>query len=755
MAKRLGVLLENLKLMARETDIAKMTESKYTRVLKPIAPRKPLKSPLIIGFDSEWNPVTGQLISIQFAIAKKGEMFSKVYYCNELSARSLLEHVLKFLGEAQVETAGLKRVRIYLIAHFSQSEIGKITDYLKEFKLRVYNKAMSAEMSLGALEDQEYDYEVHQKPAFTAGKYSLKILDLYGYFPRELKAVGELVSLPKIELDRSQIHIIRERDPELFERYAERDAEICVLAFNQLRELFLKEFEIDILYYPTTAGLTGAIFRQSFLKEPIAPTREVVISHKRKTAGGIWIEEYGLEPVYDGSRDVRYWAMRCYWGGRTESYGRGFIRGDFEYYDMVSIYPSASMLQALPNKDTEWVHFNGLKKALPLEGFCRVRFEFPSDCKYPCLPVMPVYVNKLFFPLKGESYCTLSEVKTALKLGAEIHEIEGWGFKPTGSEKRHSLAEFMSHFMKLKGGAKKGTLQYEMWKLIMNSLVGKLCQKTKEYDVSDMVAFIQKTGVEDLSDPKLRKYLYKPPSVGSCWAPEWATLILGRARALMGELIAKGSLFCSTDSGLFPKGIDLNCEALNQLKSVGSDFIKEFECDSALLFRARLYALFKDGKIVKCARHGTIAPEQQFKEIIKENLEAGRDLERPAVKVHLVDLKEALKKGEPLGKEIIWERPIGWGWDGKRKLVEPEANIWREFSETMPLEELPEVPPKPSAKPRKPMRPEPKMGRPKVLSPEQIEEIERLHKEGWTIRKIAKHFGVGVATISRCLKKGS
>jgi DNA invertase Pin-like site-specific DNA recombinase len=39
----------------------------------------------------------------------------------------------------------------------------------------------------------------------------------------------------------------------------------------------------------------------------------------------------------------------------------------------------------------------------------------------------------------------------------------------------------------------------------------------------------------------------------------------------------------------------------------------------------------------------------------------------------------------------------------------------------------------------------------KALSPEQIEEAKRLYKEGWSLRKIAKRFRVGVATIKRSL----
>jgi hypothetical protein len=745
-------LLENIMAMVKASRIEKIGESKYTQIMKPLSTPKIVKHAIIIGFDSEWNPETGALISIQLAIVKNSEIFSKIFYVNELTTKSLFEHVLKFLSEAQVSPSGMPRARIYLIAHFAQSEISKIKGFLRDWKLRIYNKAMSAEASLGALEEQEYESELHQKGWLKRGKCGLKILDLYGYFSRGLDKVGELVGLPKIDLDASKIHLILQQNPKLFESYAKRDAEICAKAFTELRGLFLNQFGIDILKYPTTASLAGAIFRTSFLKEPNAPFRIEHRIFKRQKASGEWTETVSTVHVYAGSLDIRNMALRSYWGGRVEAYARGYLDGNFEYYDIISIYPSASMLQPLPNKDTQWLRIETLEDAMPLEGFCRVRFEFPSDCRYPCLPLMPAKPEKLFFPLSGESFCTLSELRTALKFGAKVHEIDSYGFKPTESERNHPVAEFMQFFLKLKESEPEGSLKREMWKLIMNSLIGKFCQKSPEYDENHMLSFMQKTGIESLGDPSLRKYLYKPPVAGPLWAPEWASLILGKARALMAEFIAKGSLFCSTDSGLFPKGANLECEALEQLRSVGSDFRKELECDSVLIVRSRMYALIKDGKAVKSARHGTIASEQDFAKMVRANLKAGKDLGLKTQKIHLATAKDMIKKGKKLGEPETWERLIKWDWDDKRELTKPETNIWRELSTTKPLKEIPEYPPKlREHKLREPRAFRAQLGRPKALSPEQIEEARRLHKEGWSLRKLAEHFKVGVATIKRSL----
>jgi len=759
-----GERIANYLRMARTPDIARMDESKYSQVMKPLVRKGRVKYAVIVGFDSEWNPESRELLSIQFAVVKNGSLFSKVYYVTELSTKNLFEHVLKFLGEAQVSLSGMPKVRIYLIAHFAQSEISKIRNYLKEWKLRVYNKAMSAEASLGAIEDKEYESEIHQRKPVEHGRYGLKILDLYGYFSMALEKVGDLLGVPKVKgVDRSKIHLLIKRNPRRFEAYAKRDAEICAKAFVELRELFLREFETDIVYYPTTAGLAGAIFRLKFLKEPAVPYEMVPMLSRKQKPNGEWAEKVAYETGFVGDRNVRYWAMISYWGGRIESYGRGYLKGDFDYYDIVSIYPSASRLQPLPNKDTRWTRFESLEEALPLEGYCRVRFEFPAECKYPCLPVMPVYEKKLFFPLSGESYCTLAELRTALSLGARIHKCEGYGFKPTEAERNHALTEFMRTFLRLKEGEPEGSLKREIWKLLMNSLIGKFHQASPEYDENYMIEFMKKAGLETLGDPKFKRYLKKPSRVGPCWAPEWATLITGKARALMAEFIAKGSLFCSTDSGLFPKGTNLECEALKQLHSVDSDFRLEHECDSALLVRSRMYALLKEGKVTDCARHGTIASKEDFAKIVLDNLKAGRDLGAKAQKTHLATLKEAVQKGKKLGEQEILERPIKWDyWDGKRELTNPNINLWTEWTETKPLKEIPETPAKgpretkaegrEHRKHRKLRAPRVRLGRPKALSPEQTKEIQKLSKEGWSMRKLAKRYKVGVATIKRAME---
>jgi len=135
-----------------------------------------------------------------------------------------------------------------------------------------------------------------------------------------------------------------------------------------------------------------------------------------------------------------------------------------------------------------------------------------------------------------------------------------------------------------------------------------------------------------------------------------------------------------------------------------------------------------------------------------ENLKAGRDLKQLVHRTRLASLKDVVRKGVKLGEEEILERQIKWTWDEKRILSNPSINIWTEFSDSRPIPELPEYPD--VTKPAKVTRPKKTYrapGRPRALTPSEVIEIRRLRREGWSIRKLAKHFGVGNATIKRCL----
>ncbi len=680
----------------------------YLKVLVPTRPQKRAKDPILIGFDTEFHPETHQLLSAQLSLGKDK---TQIYYPQQpLTTQTLHGIVLGFLKKHGIEAPS--NSTIILLSHYALAEISQIKDYLENLRLHPYNQSLTA--------------------TFRNLNPKLKIIDLYAYYPTSLEKIGEALGYPKIELDRTKIHYIKQENPSLFEAYAKRDPEITIEAYKHLRNLIWNTYQVDILKTPTMASVSATIFRQKFLKEPSSPYATERF-HRYRKKGNSYVEQAEGRKIFAGDLNVRFLALRCYWGGRSEAYARGLITKHMEYYDVASLYPSSAMLQPLPNIDTKWIKFNSLKETEGLEGFCEAHFEFPKETMYPCLPVAEDWHSKLYFPLKGRSFCTLSEVRKALELNAEINHIQGYGFHPNESEINHPLKTFFQHFTIKKQEEVKGSLNYETWKLIMNSLIGKFCQRNLNLVVEDLQKTIWEQDLTPdalgkmLRSPKTRKAFEKPNLVGASWSPEWSTLILGKARSLMSDLINKGAYFTSTDSVLYSKGTCIQCQALKELESVGSGLKKEHEATQALIIRTRFYVLWKKNEIVKTARHGAHTSEETFKNIITQIL-ANPDKAPQEIKVsrnHLVKLGEALRFGKPLGTNEQIERTINFKWDEKRTLMNPAINP---FTETKPLTEAPNL-----------------FQRKKLEG--YREDAQKLKREGLSERQIAKQLGIAKGSV--------
>jgi hypothetical protein len=154
-----------------------------------------------------------------------------------------------------------------------------------------------------------------------------------------------------------------------------------------------------------------------------------------------------------------------------------------------------------------------------------------------------------------------------------------------------------------------------------------------------------------------------------------------------------------TDSVLLPRGTDINCSALEELRSIGSNLKLEREADAVWILRTRAYVLMKDGKVVKVARHGFQMPEAEFASWVTLSIEKGEATPLTAKKVHLVGLKEVVEKGKTLGQTEIRESHPKLEWDQKR-LETKHVNPFTEWSFYPPQPRVPEMM-RPRGRPRK------------------------------------------------------
>lgn len=652
-----------------------------------------------------------------------------------------------------------------MISHFAIAEIRHLTDWQKADTVRTYMNGQAMYL------EHKIEHE--------GRTYILMIIDSFAHWISGLGAVAVWVNKEKLSLNsvgarsdyfwKRNMRELLEKYPEQFWKYALNDSEILSEAFHKWRNFFLEEFDYDILNScfmyrpaPSAAYISGDLLRLHFLKEPTEPIEVIKVKTKRKRAG-IYRTTTRKEIRYAGSWDKRRMILQGYWGGRREAFVHGLFKSPVDIYDFSEFYCTCAYNQPLPNKDTQWVHLEGtdqLNNILRMEGVAKIRFEFPEDTAYPSLPVKDEAFNKLVFPLTGETTCTIFELRKALEQGVKIHSVEAWGFIPTEKEINHPLRQFLDYWRKRKhvieeklGKEEAGkTLEYRVSKLMPNALIGKFAQRVDAWSFEDSILLLQAVDHNELRYQELmkrREKQGKTQKVGTLWAPEWSSLVLGRARGILGlgfRLV--NAITGHTDSIVCPT---LTPEQRDQLvvtmEKEGAPIKYEGTFDYMWILRAACYVYFKEGRPVKLAHHGySTSFRQCFGCIVQANLQAGRPITNHTFKDTMVKPYSSPKRNLPLGASYTKKTEIQWLYDSKRRLVNPNINPFTEYSETRPWKESEQgfqTEIKLKEPPRKERKP---------LTEEQIQQIYELRNQGLSIRQISKHLKLSKSRIGRILK---
>ncbi len=676
-----------------KSEIDQLSMQSLTKILTKSEGWKPLASPIDIGFDSEFSLDPKEVISFQFASKDK----SAIYYVNkpEISASEFVRLVLDFVCQCGLQIPKNGNSAVHLISHFAAAELGRIANFLQFFKVRPVNGGLGWE--------GEFDGDMGE--SFTwikdiaADGINIKVIDLFGYFPTSLAAIGEAIGYPKIDVSRYRtqddfdVGRLYREDRALFEKYAKTDGEICILAWKKLMEEWLK-VGVDPHHYPTVQSLAMADFRKNYLKNPMART-DSIIELRNELAGR------GPEKIYkpyarrrtvldidDLAFDVRVAAMRAYGGGRNESFVRGYLKLEepWYFYDVVSLYVAASILQPLPNVFTKWEPIISPDDISATEGFVKLEFEFPAGTRYPSLRVEHEASASKMFPRTGIAWTTCAEAREAISMGAKIRIIRGFGFRPTANEQNHDLKVFMGKTFVKKKAAAKGSLEYIVEKRKMVAVIGKFTQRGRQYDSTEMQELRMKFGMspQELRSPRVRERLRRLQEVGSAWCPEWGALILGRARAIMAQLIERGECaFVSTDGGLFRnKRALFESDAMKALQSVESGLSPESETgevDEIVVIRTRMYATWFKGQLVKEAHHGVHVKSEDWVKMLRDQVEAKKPLYDSYFRRRLTNIDDVLLYGFELAKDQSQIMRVSWNWDFKRvehSAVEDPFGSW-------------------------------------------------------------------------------
>jgi hypothetical protein len=477
--------------------------------------------------------------------------------------------------------------------------------------------------------------------------------------PLPLRVVAASFGRPKLDWQRAAVSRADLRKPG-FREYAMNDAHIVEHILVTFRAHMLDAWGVDILRARTPALASSWVFRSLFLQQEIEPP----------------------DPR------VRLLAMRSAWGGRNEAYIRGRRQGNIGEYDAFSQHPSSAVaLGRLPDRPGHWYEIDRVERCRATGGFVDVRFEHPARCRFPALPV---YADgKLLYPLAGRTQCSLSEARVAFRAGARLDVIEGYGYHQGTTDLTGYFKALMAERRNAKAAGDAAATHAT--KLLLNSLVGKLAQRTERRDLNVLLGLAEMAGLapamlatmdrDELNELAWDYNVEEPCGValGSLWMPEWNSLIIGYARAsisaalLYAERAGVDVLFSSTDAIL----VDGQLPPVFNLMKVR--FEERHRSPAVEIMRTRFYRIADaDGGWSKVAHHA--APFSVAAQVLEAFLSGD-----PAYTFQtrrFVTLRESVIGQGVLGDMSMRDIRMSTAWDNKRRLVRGGATVpWRSVAE--------------------------------------------------------------------------
>jgi hypothetical protein len=522
---------------------------------------------LVIGFDTEYKtPQTDfDREFLNQGLARNTilsyQIYCKVYDDNNtvvvewggiiypsdgsVDSRLSLSDLLKFAIWKGVSTGAVQAVpqSIYLVGHFTRADVPAFSDFqsLTQMMSSVRNTFLSIDNHIAV-----------DLPCDDGGTVPLKVLlrDTMLLTPaasKSLKALGELVGQPKIDLDpdpirdrfyKENMDVLLSENPDLFEQYALNDAVICVRYADRMIEqsrTLLGKPKLPATLTSIGVDLLWKAWQRSGKSYPLQ-----VLGKEE-----VWERQFNKRLGYFQTTkrvvDLRQvsWhsplATECYHGGRNEQFWFGpAFEDDWTDYDLSSAYPTAMGLIRKPDWTKSFVTTRLSDFQPHTLGVANVEFEFPENVRFPVIPVRTD--NGLVFPRKGISDCASPEIALALSLGAKL-KIRHGVVVPYASDEA-VFGDFIADCIRKRSSFPKGSLENLFWKELSNAAYGKTAQGLREKRVFD-----------------LRDRSTKPLPPSKITNPFFASFITSFVRAVLGEIInglpeATCVFSCTTDGFL-------------------------------------------------------------------------------------------------------------------------------------------------------------------------------------------------------------
>jgi hypothetical protein len=340
---------------------------------------------------------------------------------------------------------------------------------------------------------------------------------------KKLEDIGEIIGIPKVPVSKAQkerMIDLMKNDFELFEKYAEKDAEIARRFAEEVIKISMSKGAKPTI--PSTLTSLGISFVKKVWKENgynsdvingIDAERRCVPNIKKQKYD-FYIDRKTRTEMYEYFNSL---ATDCYHGGRNEQFLFGAGEpGVWTDYDLASAYPTGMSRIGMPDWDKGEVS-KDLDVLLQHDlVVARVDFKHPSRIRFPVMPVK--HEGSVVFPREGVSCCCGPELIVAKKLGVELKITLGFAV-PTDNQKRPYF-DYITYCIENRNKYEKKTVFNSLWKELANGMYGKLAQ-----------------GLTKRSGYSIRRSRYEELPISAITNPYFASYTTSFCRAALGEIL--------------------------------------------------------------------------------------------------------------------------------------------------------------------------------------------------------------------------
>ena len=445
--------------------------------------------------DSELKNLRESMVEHKIVSYQVSKQISEGVFINDvIFMKTEMRYSLQFfIGTIESDFAnmfGFKYFETTYVAHKNIVDITKLNGLRDDV---IINKLMSINNCLATKESIYIHLKKANRHKKVVGKFNLRD-SLLLVPPMSLRKLGEKINFSKIIIDEETIknmdNYVKE-DLKGFYKYAVRDSQITAKFSYSYYPDEYKRMPITIAGYAQSLFINFLCARYGWNKDEFDYIWR----------GTLKVAEFNKKE-FKKRETIKAFTPICalnYYGGRNETFRHGYFEGNFLDIDMSGYYPLlGSMIPFLDYSKPPLQVAQGYMSDNTFNfdevqvGYCQVNFDY-KDVKDKFVRGIATKTdtgNGLIYVNKGENiWVSIQELKSAYKMGCEIYIHNGFIFC-TDLEYENPLRAFMTDMRGKRNEARlkfgKKSPEQEIFKLIMNSITGKMGQGSTGKKVYDL-----------------------------------------------------------------------------------------------------------------------------------------------------------------------------------------------------------------------------------------------------------------------------